>query len=46
VVQFGWTIVKEQVFGWELALAVGGVLAMNIVFELMFRKGEKIRRRG
>jgi uncharacterized membrane protein YfcA len=45
VVQFVWTIVKEQVYGWELALAVGGVLAMNIVFELLFRNGERIRRR-
>lgn len=45
LLQFAWTLVKEQVTGWELALALGGVLAMNIVFHAAYRCGERRRMR-
>ena len=44
--QFGWTILKEQVTGWTLAAAVGGLLATNLLFHWMYRCGERRRRRG
>jgi uncharacterized membrane protein YfcA len=44
--QFAWAIVKERVYGWELVAAIGGVLAMNVMFQLMFRYGEKMRSAG
>ena len=44
LVQFAWTITKERVLGWDLVLAIGGVLAMNVVFHVTFRYGESFRR--
>lgn len=46
IVQFVWTVVEEQVFGWRLLLAIGCVLVINLMFELMFEVGEKRRLAG
>lgn len=43
IAQFGWAILEEQVFGWGLALAVTCILAINVVFHLMFELGERRR---
>jgi len=45
LLQFTWTMIKEQVTGWELALALGGVLAMNLVFHAAYFCGERRRLR-
>lgn len=45
LLQFVWTIVKAEVGGIDLLLAIGGVLAMNAVFQLMFDYGERRRSR-
>lgn len=44
IVQFVATIVREQLYGWPLALAVASVLAINVLFSGMFRFGEKLKR--
>lgn len=44
--QFIWTVLKAEVSGLGLLFAVGGVLAMNVVFHLMFEYGEGRRRRS
>lgn len=41
ILQFVWTMVKARVGGLDLALSIGGVLAMNVVFKLMFDYGER-----
>jgi uncharacterized membrane protein YfcA len=41
--QFVWTLVKADVSGSGLLFAIGGVLAMNVVFHLMFEYGERRR---
>lgn len=43
IVQFLWTVVEEQVYGSGLLLALGCVLAINLLFQLMFDLGEKRR---
>jgi uncharacterized membrane protein YfcA len=45
ILQFVWTIVKARVVGLDLLLAIGGVLAMNAIFQLMFDYGERRRAR-
>jgi len=40
--QFAWTIVHEQVSGLPLLLSLGGVLAMNGVFHLLYRQGNRL----
>lgn len=45
ILQFVWTMVKARVGGLDLLLAIGGVLAMNVVFQLMFDYGERRRSR-
>lgn len=44
IVQFVATILKVGLHGWSLAWAVAAVLAVNLVFSLMFSYGEKLRR--
>lgn len=39
--QFAWTMVKERVDGWDLVIAIGGVLAMNVVFHYLFEVGTR-----
>jgi uncharacterized membrane protein YfcA len=39
--QFAWTLLKSDVGRVELWFAVGGVLAMNLVFHFMFEYGEQ-----
>lgn len=39
--QFIWTLVKSRVDGLEFTIAIGGVLAMNLVFHWMFEYGER-----
>jgi hypothetical protein len=41
MVQFVATVLKVGLHGWNLALAIAAVLAINFVFALMFRYGEK-----
>jgi len=41
IVQFVATVVKVGLQGWSLVLAFAAVLAINFVFALMFRYGEK-----
>ncbi len=39
--QFVWTMVNDRVGGWGLMLAIGGVLAMNVVFHYLFEIGTR-----
>jgi uncharacterized protein len=39
IIQFAWTIIHEQVRGLELVLSILGVLAVNVVFHVLYRWG-------
>lgn len=44
--QFLWTLVNEQVTGWPLVAAFGGVLGMNAVFHFMYQhSGRRLGKR-
>ena len=43
IAQFVWTVFEEQLFGWRLLLAIGCVLAINLLFQIMFGIGERRR---
>lgn len=41
LVQFVWTLYHEQVLGWRLGIACAGVVAMNGLFHVLYRLGQR-----